>query len=89
MENEVLTAFSVLKEASQLIGKEFEIFVDSNLNKATLIVLDARMEIDVSCDYSIIIEYELWADGRMFSFGTREYESLKWMIAYDGVKDNE
>jgi hypothetical protein len=82
-----MAAFDELKEASQLTGKEFEISVDSHpggTGKATLMVLDVRMDIDASCDYSITVEYGIWEHGRMFCSGARDYESLQRMISYDG-----
>ena len=74
----VLAAFAELQKASLLIGKEFKIDVSSRLT-----VLDVRMEVDASCDYSITAEYEIWRDGRMFCSGTRSYDSLLGMIGHD------
>ena len=85
MENEVLTAFSVLKEASELIGQEFRIIVDCHPGgneEAILLITGAVMVIDASCDYTIDVEYEISSVplGRVFSSGTRDYESIKRMI---------
>ena len=87
-------AFAELKEASQLIDREFEILVNcrsGGSEKATLVVLNVVMEIVVMeitalCDYSINVEYEVSSAelGRVISSGTRDYESIKRMLSYDG-----
>ena len=76
---QALAAFAELQEAAQMVGKEFKLDWG-----AILTVIDVRMEIYASCDYSITAEYEIWLYERMFSSGTASYDSLLGMIGYEG-----